>query len=297
MKTFSVAFFKRLILVVLALLILIPTVFAIVFGVRYSSLKKKVEQWEEFSLAVPDYSALLGPDQAEGLAYQELFPALYGERAIPAKRILSSKTVYLTFDGSPSPNTRDILDTLDAYGVKATFFVSGQNDEDSLALLKEIGARGHAIGLRSYSLSYQEVYDSVEDYLTDFQKIYDLVYETTGQKAQIFRFPGGSINAYNSGIYQELIAEMLRRNFVYFDWSVSGESTRGGQSADQIQTNVLDGMKGKDRGIVMLQDSYGKENVARALGGILEKLRQDGYQFQPLTTAVLPVVFSYKSAP
>ncbi len=297
MKTFSVAFFKRLILVILALLILIPTALAIIFGVRYSNLKKRMDQLEEISLALPDYSALLGPDQADALAYQELFPELYGERAIPARRVPASKTVYLTFDGSPSPNTRDILDTLDAYGVKATFFVSGQSDADSLALLKEIANRGHAIGLRGYSLSYQEIYNSVEDYLADFQKIYDLVYQTTGQKAQIFRFPGGSINAYNSGIYQELIAEMLRRSFVYFDWSVSGESTRGGQSVDQIQANVLQGMEGKDRGIVMLQDSYGKENVAKALEGILEGLRQDGYKFQPLTTAVLPVVFSYKSAP
>lgn len=297
MKTFSVAFFKRLILIVLVLLILIPTIFAVVFGIRCSSLKKQVEQLESLSPIAPDYSALLGPNQAEGLTYQGSFPELYGERAIPAKRVSASKTVYLTFDGSPSPNTMDILDTLDAYGVKATFFVSGQNDADSLALLKEIADRGHAIGLRSYSLSYQEIYRSVEDYLTDFQKIYDQVYEVTGQKVQIFRFPGGSINAYNSGIYQELIAEMLRRNFVYFDWSVSGESTRGAQSADQIQANVLDGMENRDRGIVMLQDSYGKENVAKALDGILEGLRQEGYKFQPLTTAVLPVVFSYKSAP
>ncbi len=297
MKTFSVSFFKRLILIVLALLILIPTVLAVVFGLRCSSLEKQIAGLESAAPGAPDYSALLGPDQAEGLAYQELFPDLYGETAIPANREPADQTVYLTFDGSPSPNTLDILDTLDDHGVKATFFVSGQTDEDSLTILKEIASRGHAIGLRSYSLSYREVYNSVEDYLADFQKIYDLVYETTGQKVQIFRFPGGSINSYNSNIYQELIAEMLRRSFVFFDWSVSGESTQSGQTADQIQANVLDGMADKSRGIVMLQDSFGKENVAKALGGIIEGLRSEGYKFQPLTTAVLPVVFSYKSAP
>ena len=297
MKTFSVTFFKRLILIVLALLILVPTVLAIVFGLRCASLEQRLARLESAVPGTPDYSALLGPDQAEALAYQQLFPELYGETAIPTNRTPAEETVYLTFDGSPSPNTLDILDTLDEYGVKATFFVSGQTDADSLTILKEIGIRGHAIGLRSYSLSYQEVYNSVEDYLADFQKIYDLVYETTGQKVQIFRFPGGSINAYNSNIYQELIAEMLRRNFVYFDWNVSGESTQSGQTIDQIRANVLDGMADKSRGIVMLQDSFGKETVAKALGGIIEGLQSEGYKFQPLTTAVLPVVFSYKSAP
>lgn len=296
MRTFSVDFFKRLFLTILALMIVVPTVLAIVFGLRCASLEKRISQLELGGLS-PNYSALLGSDQAEGLPYQEEFPDLYGETAIPEQRTVESQTVYLTFDGSPGPNTADILDTLDQYGVKATFFISGQTDEDSLALIREIAQRGHAIGLRNYDPSYQNIYRSVEDYLADFQKIYDLVYETTGQKVQIFRFPGGSINAYNSGIYQELIAEMLRRNFVYFDWSVSGESTQGGQTAEQIQSNVLNGMNGRERGIVMLQDTYGKENVVRALDGIIEELSREGYSFEPLTTAVLPVVFSYKSAP
>ena len=58
MKTFSVAFFKRLILVILALLILIPTALAIIFGVRYSNLKKRMDQLEEISLALPDSTIL-----------------------------------------------------------------------------------------------------------------------------------------------------------------------------------------------------------------------------------------------
>lgn len=299
MRTFSVAFFKRLILTVLALLILVPTILAVVFGLRCASLEKRLAQWElgGMSPTSPDYSALLGADQAEGLSYQEKFPTLYGESAIPSERAVEPQTVYLTFDGSPSPNTLDILDKLDEHGVKATFFVSGQSDAESTTILREIAARGHAIGLRGYSLSYQEVYRSVEDYLADFQKISDLVYEVTGQRAQIFRFPGGSINAYNSGIYQELIAEMLRRNFVYFDWSVSGETTQSGQTAEQVKDNVLSNMQDRERGIIMLQDTYGKENVVRALDGIIEGLEADDYHFSTLDTTVLPVVFSYKSAP
>ena len=47
------------------------------------------------------------------------------------------------------------------------------------------------------------------------------IYEATGVKPQIFRFPGGSVSSYNVGIHQQLIAEMTRRGFVYFDWNVA----------------------------------------------------------------------------
>lgn len=164
--------------------------------------------------------------------------------------------------------------------------------------MRDIVSRGHSIGLRSYSDSYQEIYQSVDAYLKDFEQIYNLVYETTGVKAEIFRFPAGSVNAYNSGIYQELIAEMLRRNFIFFDWNVSGEDTQVGDlTADSVASSVLSGMDGKERGIVLLRDSADKMAVVDALPGIIAELQNRGYNFQPLTAAVLPVVFSYKSAP
>ena len=47
----------------------------------------------------------------------------------------------------------------------------------------------------------------------------------TSIKPEIFRFPGGSINAHNRGIYQEIISEMLRRGFLYYDWNVSTQDT------------------------------------------------------------------------
>ncbi len=320
MKTFSVGFFKRAILVVLALLILIPTTLAIYFGVKCSRLEQRLigqgNVGEPARQTAPTQTmparaegsavprptgtapAEAAPEKGEALDYQELYPDLYGTAQIAEQRVRASDTVYLTFDGSPSANTRRILDVLDEYGIKATFFVMGHDDEASLATLKEISDRGHSIGLRCYSNSFQEIYASIEAYLTDFKKIYDLVYETTGQRAEIFRFPGGSVNGYNSGFYQELIAEMLRRNFIYFDWNVAGESTQSdGLSAQRVKDNVLGNMAHKDRAIIMFQDSFGKEAVVDALPDIIEGLQDKGYGFQPLTAAVLPIVYSYKSAP
>lgn len=298
MKTLSVQFYKRLILVVLALMILIPSVFAVVFGVQNSALRK---QLAAAGLGTgPSAEGTRPPAELMGspIGYQELYPELYSSHEIAPERIYRENTVYLTFNSTPGENTEAILNVLNDYGVKATFFLSGVEDPAAYELMRTIVQKGHAIGLNGYSDSYQQIYGSVESFLEDFEAIYDLVYETTGVRAEIFRYPGGSINAYNSGFYQELNGEMLRRNFIFFDWDVSGEDTLvEGADANRIRERVLSGMENKNRGIILLRDAIGKEAVAEALPGIIEGLRSRGYEFHPLTADVMPVVFSYKGAP
>jgi len=299
--TLSVRFYKRLFLVILALMIIVPTVLSIRFGIQNAALKKQLAEMEPIPTpqsgeAPPAWAPV--DLEAEAINYQLLYPRLYNSAEFPKERKRAEDTVYLTFDCSPNSNTDDILDILDEYGVKATFFLSGSSDADAATLMKRIANKGHAVGVGSYSNSYQTIYRSVGSYLEDFDQIYQLVKESTGTSPEIFRFPGGSVNAYNSGIYQELIAEMLRRGFVFFDWNVSGEDTRvSALTADDVRESVLDGMEGRDRGIVMLRDQAGKGPVRDALPGIIEGLRDQGYSFAPLTADVLPVVFSYKSAP
>lgn len=299
MKTFSVEFYKRLILVLLALLILIPTVCAVVFGVQNSVLRRQLAEAAAGTVQTPP--GVKGDPldlTATPIDYQSLYPELYGTGEISAERLYETDTVYLTFNSTPGENTGKILDILDDYGVKATFFLSGTADTVSREQMKAIVDRGHSIGLNGYSDSYQQLYGSVAAFLEDFKAIYDLVYEVTGVRAEIFRYPGGSINAYNSGFYQELNAEMLRRRFVFFDWDVSGEDTLlEGADAGRIQSSVLSGLEGKERGIVLLRDTVGKEAVIEALPGILSGIQSQGYTFQPLTADVIPVVYSYKGAP
>lgn len=307
MKTFSVRFYKRLILVFLALLILIPTVFAVFFGIRSADLERQLAQGS--GEKEPGIQNTDGPDPsrtpgvvptsyenglvADPLSYQLLYPDLYSTGNVLPDRSKEIDTVYLTFDSLPSSNTTQILDILDEYGVKATFFVMGTTDPDALEVMKDIVNRGHTIGLLSYSGSYQEIYQSTVDaYLNDFKKIYDLVYETTGVKAEIFRFPGGSVNSYNSMIYQELIAEMIRRNFVFFDWTASAEN---GKDATEISEKVLARMADEDRGIIKFRDTLESGNTAVVLHTIIEELRNRGFDFQPLTVNVSPIVFMYES--
>lgn len=101
--------------------------------------------------------------------YQTKYPDLYverGERIEPAE-----KTVYLTFDDGPSGNTKGLLNILDKYNVKATFFVVGYQIKGREDVLKDIVARGHTIGIHTDSHNYNKIYNSVDSYLDDFYSI------------------------------------------------------------------------------------------------------------------------------
>ena len=65
--------------------------------------------------------------------------------------------VYLTFDDGPSIYTNDILDILDRYQVKATFFVVGREGTDAEEALQRIVEDGHTLGMHSYSHKYKEL--------------------------------------------------------------------------------------------------------------------------------------------
>lgn len=289
MKTFSVRFYKRLILLILALMILIPVGCAVYLRIQNAELKRQLGTLGE--ITQPKEPLL---PEGEPLDYQTLYPELYSTAEIAAERIRESNTAYLTFDCVPSANTEKILDVLDTYGVRATFFIKGTSDPNSFEALRKIVDRGHTLGLWGYSDSYQQIYSSVNAFLEDFKAVYDMVYETTGVRAEIFRYPGGSINPYNCGFYRELNAEMLRRNFVFFDWNVSGEPSELEMlTGEQIQENVLREMEGKDRAIIALQDAPEGDALVSALPGIIEGLRDTGYSMQSLTASILPVIYTY----
>lgn len=225
--------------------------------------------------------------------YTLLYPELYAE---PAEEFTDSeKTVYLTFDDGPSENTIDILTILEKYDIKAAFFMSGGESDRSKEIMKAVADAGHTIGIHSISHEYEEIYSSVESFLEDMDRTYKCVSEATGVRPQIMRFPGGSINNYNRLIYPQLIAEVTRRGFTYYDWNVSGEDATTHATWTSIYNNVLNGIENNSshRAIVLLHDSADKQLTVKTVEDIIVALQNDGYTFGQLDNTVKPVTFSY----
>ena len=82
---------------------------------------------------------------------------------------VEEKIIYLTFDDGPSANTEALLDVLAEYGVKATFFITGQYEGDKEGLLQEIDAEGHTLGLHTYYHMYDEIYSYSEAFFDDLE--------------------------------------------------------------------------------------------------------------------------------
>ena len=84
-----------------------------------------------------------------------------------------------------------MLDILDKYQVKATFFVTNGMPEYSY-MIKEAYDRGHTIGLHTYSHDYAVVYASQDAYFKDLEAIGEVVKGQIGYVPCFIRFPGGS---------------------------------------------------------------------------------------------------------
>ncbi len=247
--------------------------------------RSTIGRMEEFSLLTPEGIA---PD------YVRLYPDLYA-RPWEGEPAAEGKTVCLTFDDGPSVNTGRILEILEQYGVKATFFVVGKTGQADQQRMRDIVAAGHTLAIHSWSHDYKKIYASVEAFLEDFDQIYRWIEEVTGTVPRIFRFPGGSINGYDRGTYQEIIAEMTRRGFVYFDWNASAQdATVRPLAASVIADNCLKGV-GKELAVVLAHDSAARGTTVDALPAVIEGYQTAGYQFLPLSPGVPQVIMDYRA--
>ena len=165
--------------------------------------------------------------------------------------------VYLTFDDGPSDNTDRILDILDDYNVKATFFVNGRTDDHSKKMYKRIVKEGHTLGMHSYSHKYSEVYASLASFKKDFEKIQNLLYDVTGVVSTYYRFPGGSSNRVSNSDMSEFIKYLNQQDITYFDWNVMcGDATTSGYTKDDLVENVMkDVVKYKTSVVLMHEPS------------------------------------------
>ncbi len=240
---------------------------------------------EEYSLAAPDGTA---PE------YTRLYPDFYAP-AWEGETVAGGKVCCLTFDDGPSPNTDRVLEILDHCGVKATFFVVGSacSGQAGQERMRAIAAAGHTIAMHSWTHDYKTVYASVEAFLDEFSTLYQWIYDVTGVHPQLYRFPGGSINGYNRGVYQEIIAEMTRRGFVYFDWNASAQdATPRPRPAWDIAADCLKGI-GRELVVVLAHDSAARGTTVDALPAIIEGYQNAGYTFSALHPGITPVTFGY----
>lgn len=198
--------------------------------------------------------------------------------------------VYLTFDDGPSENTSKILDILKERGIKATFFVIGQEDEESKELYQRIVAEGHTLGMHSFSHKYDVIYKSLESFQEDMEHLRSYLEEVTGVTPTIMRFPGGSSNQVSNVDIRELIRYVKEQGITYYDWNVvSGDATSQVYTPDELVANVMEDVVKYDTSVVLMHDSSPKATTVDALGPMIDQLQELGAEILPIDETTKPI--------
>lgn len=183
---------------------------------------------------------------------------------------LAENEVVLTFDDGPVPwVTQPILDTLDAFCTKATFFAVGRMAIHRPAMVKEVLARGHTVGTHTWSHPNNLRRLPREKAIDQIERGFAAAALAAGTDiAPFFRFPGLNDS-------DELLDYLQTRNIASFTVDViSNDSFIGSPNA--IASRTLRLTKGRKGGILLFHDL--KRPTARALPAILAGLKVNGFK-------------------
>ncbi len=235
----------------------------------------------ERKLIVKDFPTALpaDPEDAELTYVDDSY--LQGVGMVNDPENPGEKVIYLTFDDGPGAYTPQLLQILEKYNVKVTFFVVGSA---CLEYLDDIADAGHSIGLHTNTHKYSLLYSSEDAFFADLNAIREKVFERTGIEATLHRFPGGSSNTlskkYSVGIMTKLTQAVEDAGYRYFDWNVDSNDAGGAGTSVEVYNNVVSGIKGKKTAVVLQHDVKGYSVAA------VEKIIQwglaNGYTFLPL---------------
>lgn len=197
------------------------------------------------------------------LPYRLLFP-----EAIWRIKHRDKKIVFLTFDDGPIPEvTPWVLDVLDRYSVKATFFMVGDNVRKHPEVFKEVLRRGHTVGNHTmHHLQGMKV--TTLRYMRDITEADALI------GSSLFRPPHGLIR------WAQAAAIKHHYNIIMYDLVTRDYSKR--MTPDKVFANVR--KYTRNGSIIVFHDSIKAwRNLKTALPRSIEWLQQQGYEFRVLS--------------
>lgn len=204
------------------------------------------------------------------------------------------KKAFLTFDDGPSDNTLKVLETLDKYNIKATFFMIAEEiTPEREELVKKMIAEGHVVGVHTYSHNRNEIYKDKEACIADIKKTYDKLLDVTGQAPCYYRFPYGSANCYITGYCNAVIRDLNDMGLSYIDWNVSGEDSVGKPTKASIMKNIKTFDKYIEP-VILLHDGSSNKLTAEILPEIIEKIKAAGYEFGTMDERSKPYQWPHK---
>ena len=203
---------------------------------------------------------------------------------------MSDNVVYLTFDDGPNDkNTPRILEILKKENIKATFFLTGQNVVRYPDVVKQIYQSGNAMGLHSYTHDYKKIYQSPKAYIGEMMETEEAIYGIIGVRPIISRAPGGTKGHFTDAFWPAI--EEL--GYVEVGWNaLTGDADGTGKSAGKAVENIKQQLELRPylhrHLVILMHDASGHGATVDALPAIIKLLKDRGYTFRVVTTAIPP---------
>lgn len=198
------------------------------------------------------------------------------------------KAVYLTFDDGPSETvTPKILDILKSENVHGTFFVLGKAIDSSnknKELIERIISEGNAIGNHSYSHDYNYLYPNrivnLDHCKEELEKTNAALKKVLGNdfSTKAIRLPGGHMTWKGTAPLDEYFKE---NGYSYIDWNALSKDAEGPKkNAEQLVQQAIETSGTKQKVVLLMHDTYGKEETAKSLPDIIRHFKDNGYEFR-----------------
>ena len=201
------------------------------------------------------------------------------------------KVVFLTFDdGTSKTNTPEVLRILKENNIKATFFLTGSNIENGGETAKDLVRQefnsGHAIANHSYSHDFKLLYPGrnldMEAFTADYEKNDKLLKSILGENftTHVMRCPGGYMSWKNMDPLKDYLNE---NKIASIDWNALNADAEGPKkNAQQLVDFAIKTAQGKEMVVLLMHDTYGKEETVKALPSIIKYFKDNGYEFRTL---------------
>jgi len=185
----------------------------------------------------------------------------------------NEKVIYLTFDDGPIPElTEWVLDVLDEYKIKASFFVVGENVKRNPRVFTKLISAGHTIGNHTYH-HVKGWGTSTKRYVEDVEKCSNIMIDNGGKSSVYFRPPHGRIKPAQ--------AKLLRKSYQLVMWNVLSVDYDRGLSKEKCLKNTIDATR--SGAIVVFHDSIKAEkNLKYVLPAYIKHFIAMGYSFNAL---------------
>lgn len=224
------------------------------------------------------------------------------EVKLHANDVEKDKVIYLTFDDGPKVNytnsmeiyhtTGKLLDVLEQYGIRATFFIVGYQmiKSDRSVYVMDMLNRGHILASHTSTHELSEIYSSSSNFIADIEQFENELKNIIGTEkynslGKYIRFPGGSsTNGYlTKAEAEKYISTIRNKGYKVYDWTALTGDAEGKTTASEFIEYMDKGLeKAKKSGSPLIVLMHDTDDTTQALGQIVEHLINQGYYFDTI---------------